>query len=77
MEPRLAAFITHAGAADDPNAVRITFVSQEVEHLSEIAPSGTPHGPLLDKLVGCLQTPVSAVWAYQGDVLLEEKEVLR
>ncbi len=66
--------LTHAGATDDPNAVRITFVSQEVENLSEVAPSGTPHGALLDALIPRLKVPVSAVRAYHGNVLVEERE---
>lgn len=58
---------------DDPEAVRITFDHGGREHTSEIAPPGTPHGPLLDKLIRGLNVPVRAVRAFQGNELLEER----
>ncbi len=69
------ATILRAGAReDDPKNVRITYVLQGQEHLTEIAPSGTPHAPLLDKLLGSLNIPVETVRAYCGSVLLEERK---
>ena len=58
---------------DDPSAVRITFDHGGQEHVSEIAPPGTPHGPLLDKLILGLNVPVAIVRAYRGNELLEER----
>jgi hypothetical protein len=60
---------------DDPAAVRITYVLRGNEHLNEIAPSGTPHGPLLDRLASSLNIPVDAIRAYRGTELLEERSM--
>ena len=58
---------------DDPMAVRITFDHGGQEHVCEIAPPGTPHGPLLDRLVQRLNVQVDTVRAYRGSELLEER----
>jgi hypothetical protein len=68
------AYVVRAGAReDDPEAVRITYALRGHEHLNEIAPPGTPHGPLLDRLAGALNIPVDAIRAYRGTELLEER----
>ncbi len=68
------AYVIRAGAKeDDPEAIRITYVFRGQEHLNEIAPPGTPHSPLLDKLLTLLNIPVDAVRAYRGTELLEER----
>lgn len=59
---------------NDPQNVRITYVLRGDEHLSEIALPGTPHGPLLDQLLGSLNVTVEAVRAYCGSTLLEERK---
>ena len=58
---------------DDPMAVRITFDHGGQEHVCEIAPPGTPHGALLDRLVQRLNVQVDTVRAYRGSELLEER----
>lgn len=69
------AYVVRAGAReDDSENVRITFVLRGQEHLNEIAPPDTPHGPLLDRLLSSLNIPVEAVRAYRGSYLLEERE---
>ncbi len=63
-----------AGANEnDSEVIRITYLLRGNEHVCEIAPAGTPHGPILDKLVGSVNVPVDAVRAYCGSVLLEER----
>ena len=67
--------LVRAGAReDDPECIRITYILRGQEHLNEIAPPGTPPGPLLDKLIGSLNIPVEAVRAYRGNDLLEERK---
>jgi len=69
------AYMMRAGLReDDPANVRITYVLHGQDHLSEIAPPGTAHGPLLDRLLGSLNIPVEAVRAYRGSDLLEERK---
>lgn len=69
------AYMMRAGLReDDPANVRITYVLHGQEHLSEIAPPSTAHGPLLDRLLGSLNIPVEAVRAYRGSDLLEERK---
>lgn len=69
------AYSVHANVReDDPEAVRITYLLHGKEHISEIAPPGTPHGPLLDRLVSSLNIPVETVRAYRGNDLLEERK---
>jgi hypothetical protein len=71
----VAAYVVRAGVSEnDPDAIRICYVLRGKEHLNEIAPPGTAHRPLLDKLVSALNVPVEAVRAYRGTVLLEERE---
>ena len=59
---------------DDPDVVKIAYVYQGQEHMSEIEPPGTDHKPLLEDLIKKLQVPASAVRAYRGETLLEERE---
>jgi hypothetical protein len=74
--PTASGCLIHAGAKeDDPENVRITYVFRGNEHVNEIAPPGTPHGPLLDRLVNSLNVPVEAVRAYRGASLLEERKL--
>jgi hypothetical protein len=69
------AYVIRAGIDEnDPDNVRITYVLRGQEHLTEIAPPGTPHVPLLDRLIGSLNIPVEAVRAYRGSYLLEERK---
>ncbi len=66
--------LVHAGASeDDQEAIRITYLLHGDEHVCEIAPPGTAHAPLLDRLVQSVNVPVEAVRAYRGSDLLEER----
>jgi len=68
-------YVVRAGVReDDPENVRIIYVLRGQEHLNEIARPGTPHGPLLDRLLSLLNIPVDAVRAYRGAELLEERK---
>ena len=64
----------HAGAKeDDPEVIRIVYVINGDERVSDLAPPGTPYTPLLDRLEKSLQVPVDAVKAYRGSQLLEQR----
>ncbi len=67
-------YLVKAGASEaDPEAIRIAYIVHGKEHLSEIAPPGTPHGPLIDSLLARLNIGVDAIRAYKGTTLLEER----
>ena len=69
------AYLVRAGVRkDDPECIRITYVLSGRDHLNEIAPPGTPHGPMLDELIASLNIPVEAVRAYRGKDLIEERK---
>jgi hypothetical protein len=68
--------VTRAGVSeDDPTAVRIAYVVKGKEHICEIAAPGTDYRPLLDDLVTRLQQPASAIRAYVGTQLVEERQL--
>jgi hypothetical protein len=68
--------VIRAGADEnDPEAIRITYVSEGEEHLSEIAPPDTAYGPVLDRMLSSLNSPVEAVRAYRGIELLDERKL--
>lgn len=63
------AYVVRAGTQEnDLDNVRITYVLRGEEHLNEIAPPGTPHDPLLDRLVSSLSIPVEAVRFVRDEV---------
>jgi hypothetical protein len=66
-------------AGTDPNhpdTIRATYVYKDKEHESGCYPAGTDHMPLLDDLVRRIRVPISAVRAYRGNELLEERKLL-
>ncbi len=69
-----ATVIRGGTSENDQEAIRITYILHGDEHVCEIAPPGTPHGPLLDRLVQSVIVPVEAVRAYRGSELLEERK---
>lgn len=71
-----AAVAIHAGVSEnDPEAIRITYLLGDDEHLCDIAPPETPYTPLLERLVESLNIHVDAVRAYRGKELLEERKL--
>jgi len=59
---------------DGPDTIRIAYVMDGKEHVCDILPPGTDHGPALEELVARLNQPVTALRAYRGKVLLEERQ---
>jgi hypothetical protein len=60
---------------DDPDVVKIAYVHRGKEYICDISPPGTAHGPLLDELERKLNIPVSAIRAYRGSTVVEERLV--
>jgi hypothetical protein len=67
--------IHHGASPDDPNAVRIAYVSRGKEHFCDIAPPGTDFMPLLDGVPRLVVGQVEALRAYRGTTLLEERPI--
>jgi hypothetical protein len=74
---RSAANLTliHAGASeDDPKVIRICFVQDGKEKLSEVLPGGTDYAPYVDDLIRRIRVPITAVRVYEGPTLIHERE---
>lgn len=71
------ATLIQAGAKEgDPEVIRIAYVYRGKEHVCDVMPPGTDHRPVLDALIPRFNVPVSAVRAYRGNELLEERKLL-
>lgn len=65
-----------AGAdPDSDDAIKICFVNDGVEHTSEVLPPGAHWQPYVDGLIRSVRVPISEVRVYQGQVLLESREL--
>jgi hypothetical protein len=74
-EPCMA-YSTYPGAnEDDPLSIKIIYVHKDREYLSSLMPPGTDVGPLLDGLIQNIRLPISAVRAYRGKELIEDRQV--
>jgi len=68
--------VIRAGAdPDGDDAIRICFVERGVEHTSEVLPPGAQWQPYVDGLIRSVRVPISEVRVYQGQVLLESREL--
>jgi hypothetical protein len=67
--------LIHAGASEeDPKVIRICFVQEGKEKLSEVLPSGTDYTPFVDDLIKRMRVPITSVRVYEGPILLYERE---
>lgn len=76
--PKSMAYATLIKADADPegpNTVRISYVANGQEHISDILPPGTDHRPAFDQLLKALTIPVSCLRAYRGKELIEERQL--
>lgn len=65
--------LIHAGAnEDDPNSIRIAYVYEGKDYVTEVLPLGTDPKPVVDKLLREISLPISAVRVYEGKTLIEE-----
>jgi hypothetical protein len=68
--------VVHKGVrADDPKAVKVSYVYDGREHVRDILPSGTDPKPYCDDLIQHLNVPASAIRVYEGDKLVLEKSL--
>lgn len=67
-----ATLITGGASLNDPTAVRIYFVADGVEHLSDVYPKGTDVSAEVDRLVRAVRIPITAVRVYEGNTLARE-----
>ena len=57
------------------DTVRIAYETNGKEHVCDILPPGTDHGPVLDDLIKRLNVPVGLIRAYRGKDLIEERKL--
>lgn len=74
-EPCNSHCIYPGASEDDPLSIKIVFVHKDREYLSRLMPPGTAPGPLLDELIQNIILPISAVRAYRGKELIEDRQV--
>ncbi|MEZ4222617.1 MAG: hypothetical protein R3B13_16875 [Polyangiaceae bacterium] len=68
------ACVIRAGAdSEAPDTIRIVYVRDGSEYVTEYLPADTDPIPHVDALVGSLNVPVSAVRAYRGTTLLVDR----
>lgn len=67
-----ATLITSGASPDDPTAIKICFVAEGVEHLSNIHPQGFDYANEVDRLVRAVNIPISAVRVYSGQSVVRE-----
>lgn len=69
--------LVHAGASeDDPKVIRICFVQDGKEKLSEMLPRGTDYAPYVDDLIRRIQVPITTVRVFEGTTLIHERETI-
>jgi hypothetical protein len=70
---------TVTGPGVNPNAadtIRITIVYKDEERTTQYCSADTNYKPLLDEIIQLTRVPISAVRAYRGTQLLEERDLL-
>jgi hypothetical protein len=67
-----ASVITGGVSPDDPNAVKVCYVANQVEHTSGIYPPGFDYTSEVERLVKAVNIPITAVRVYIGQTLVSE-----
>lgn len=67
-----ATLITGGVLPDDPTAVKICFVANDIEHVSSIHPQGFDYTNEVKSLVGAMNIPITAVRVYEEGILVSE-----
>ena len=70
-----ACVIAGGVSADDPTAIKVCYVIDQVEHVSGIYPSGSDYEAETQRLVEAVNVPISAVRVYTGPALIYERLV--
>jgi hypothetical protein len=70
------AMVRRAGAnEDDSEVIRVAYVYQGHEYVSEVLPPGADPDPVVAKLLQEIRIPISAVRVYRGHKLQDERKV--
>jgi hypothetical protein len=69
------ATLISAAKRDDPDNVKIVFVHDGKEHISEILSPGSDPEPAMKELLSKILIPISAIRAYQGSRLILERKL--
>lgn len=68
--------VIRAGAReDDPKVIKVAYVQDGKEHISELLPPGTDYGPIVDNLMKNIRVPISMIRVYQGNNVVFECEL--
>jgi hypothetical protein len=68
--------VIRAGAKeDDPQVVKIAYVTGEKEHVSEVLPPGTDPEPHIEDLLRNIRIPINAIRVYEGSTLRIERAI--
>lgn len=68
--------LIHAGAnEEDPKVIRICFVHQGKEKISDVLPCGINYLPYVEDLILRLRVPVTAVKVYEGGLVIYERDL--
>lgn len=71
-----AASLIHAGASlDDPKVIKICYIRDNKEHISEVLPPGSDPMPYLEDLIQHVTVPISGVRAYEGNKIVFSKDL--
>lgn len=57
---------------NEPTAIRVCYVVEQIEHVSGIYPKGFDHAAEVERLVKAVNVPISAIRVYEGKALIRE-----
>lgn len=67
------AYVTVGGiSSDDPTAIKVCYVADEVEYLSGVYPPGFDYMSEMRRLVNAVNVPITAIRVYSGLTLIRE-----
>lgn len=68
--------LIHSGSDDnDPKVIKLCFVHQGKEKLTDVLPSGTDYLLYVEDLILKLRVPASAIKVYEGNTVVHEREL--
>ena len=67
-----ACVIVGGTSPDDPAAIRVAYVADEVEHVSGIYPAGFDYTTEIQRLLTAVNVPIQALRVYAGQTLIHE-----
>lgn len=71
------ASVVKAGAShDDPNSIKVTYVHEGQEHLSDLLSPNTDYQPYVDTIQKNIKVPISEIRVYKGETVIYEKKLI-